>query len=196
MIKNPNHVIVIDTDIELNSLNGRRPSMLLHACCGPCTLGCIEFLKVHFDVEVLYFNPNIRPPEEYEKREYWLKKVLDHFDVPLLECDYFPEMFEPVAFGREADPEGGPRCNDCFSLRLSYTASKAKELGYEYYCSTLTVSSRKPAKLINELGKKYALEYGVKWLPSDFKKRGGNLRSTRLCEELGIYQQPYCGCTP
>ncbi|MCQ2406340.1 MAG: epoxyqueuosine reductase QueH [Oscillospiraceae bacterium] len=195
-IKNPNHVIVIDTDIELASIGSRRPSLLLQACCGPCTLGCIEFLKEHFDLSVLYYNPNIRPPEEWEKRLFWLKRVLEHFDVPLLDCEYDEESFLPVISGREDAPEGGARCRDCFSLRLSHTAEKAASLGFEYYCSTLTVSSRKPAGLINELGRQYALENNVRWLPSDFKKRGGNLRSTRLCEELGIYQQGWCGCTP
>lgn len=187
------------TDQYIASLT-HRPRLLLHSCCGPCSSYVLEYLTQHFDVTVLFYNPNIQPEEEYEKRLYWQKRVLEGMGlaetVPLLAEPWRNADFRALTAGMEAEPEGGSRCGVCIGLRLEETARRAAADGFELFCTTLSVSPHKNAPLINTLGEKFAAQYGVDWLPSDFKKRGGYLRSTRLCAELGIYRQNYCGCTP
>lgn len=181
----------------LRALEGRRPRLLLHACCAPCTSSVLERLYPHFEVTLFYFNPNIYPEEEYEKRAGEFPKLLRAAgmeDVELILPKYEPERFFEAARGLEAAPEGGERCGRCFELRLSQTAKLARDGGYDFFCTTLTVSPHKDAQLINAVGQRLSREYGVPWLPSDFKKRDGYLRSIRLCREYGIYRQCFCGC--
>ncbi|MEF9971792.1 MAG: epoxyqueuosine reductase QueH, partial [Oscillospiraceae bacterium] len=181
----------LETDKITKALDGRRPRLLLQCCCGPCSSYVLEYLTEFFDVWVLFYNPNIQPLEEYEKRLFWLRKVVSAFPerAKILECGYEGEAFDAVSKGLENQPEGGRRCTECFRLRLGETARLAKEGGFDYFCSTLSVSPHKDAKRINEIGTALGEELGVSWLPSDFKKREGYKRSIRLSNELGLYRQ-------
>lgn len=179
------------------SLGGRRPGLLLHACCAPCSSAVLERVLPFFDVTLYYFDPNIHPEEEYLKRGRELEKLLrlsGRGDVKLIWGEYEPRVFFEAARGLEAAPEGGARCGECFRLRLKAAAALAKSGGYDYFCSTLTVSPHKNAPLINAIGEELAGEYGVPWLASDFKKRDGYLRSIRLSAAYGLYRQCFCGC--
>ena len=186
---------------ELDVVTGgltRRPSLLLQACCGPCSSYVLEYMTKYFDVTVLFYNPNIRPEAEYEKRLATLKQLLaampmDH-PPALMEPGWRGEEFERAVKGLEHEPEGGARCAVCFRLRLEETARMAAEWGFDFFGTTLTVSPHKNAEVINAIGEKLAGEYEVKWLPSDFKKRNGYLRSIQLSKEYGLYRQEYCGC--
>lgn len=173
----------------------RGAKLLLHSCCGPCSTRCLEALREYFTVTVVYYNPNITDAAEYEKRKAEQIRFLRETGwAEFLDCDYDPACFYAAAKGLEKEPEGGARCGRCFSLRLSCTARLAAEKGFPYYCSTLSVSPHKNAALLNELGEKYAAQYGVIWLHNDFKKQNGYLRSIELSKEHRLYRQNYCGC--
>lgn len=182
------------TDTVIAALDGRRPTLLLHSCCGPCSSYVLEYLTQYFDVTILFYGPNIQPREEYELRLAHQRTVLEHIPAKILECDYDGESFERAVKGLEQEPEGGARCTVCFALRIDETARLAAAHGFEYFCTTLSVSPHKDAQRINELGEAAAQRFGVKWLPSDFKKRGGYQRSIVLSKEFGLYRQDYCGC--
>ena len=186
----------LETDDAITALCGTRKKLLLQCCCGPCSSYVLEYLTKHFDVTVLYYNPNIQPEEEYEKRLIWMRKTASKYPetVSFLECAYDGEVFAAAVRGLESEPEGGARCVRCFGLRLRETARLAKEGSFDYFCTTLTVSPHKDEKKINEIGFTLENEFGVKWLPSDFKKREGYKRSIELSKEYGLYRQSYCGC--
>jgi len=190
------HNYQLDTDQTLAALpvDGPRPTLLLHSCCGPCSSYVLEYLTRHFDVTVLFYGPNIQPEAEYEKRLHFQKAVLDRFPARLLDCGYDGAAFEQIARGLEAEPEGGARCTACFLLRLEETARRAAAGGFDFFCTTLTVSPHKDAERINRIGQAMGERYGVRWLPSDFKKRGGYLRSIQLAKEFELYRQDWCGC--
>ena len=172
-----------------------RPKLLLHSCCGPCSSYVLEYLTEYFEVYLSYYNPNIQPRAEYDKRLANQLIVLEHIPgVTLVPCDYDGEAYDAAAAGLESEPEGGARCTECFRLRLSYAAREAKRLECEYCCTTLTVSPHKDAQRINALGREICEQHGVKWLPGDFKKREGYKRSIELSKEYGLYRQEYCGC--
>ena len=174
---------------------GERPSLLLQSCCGPCSSYVLEYLTLFFDVTLLYYDPNIQPVEEYEKRLDTQKKLLEHFPaVKLMDCDYDGAAYSAATVGLEAEPEGGARCTVCFALRLERTAHLAAEGNFDYFCTPLTVSPHKDAERINAIGKAMGERYGVAWLPSDFKKREGYKRSIELSKEYELYRQDYCGC--
>lgn len=177
---------------------GRVPSLLLHSCCAPCSTRCIEFLSEYFFVTVFYFNPNIYPSDEYYFRKDEQKRFIEEFPakhpVDFLEGDYKPDRFYEVSKGLEAEPERGKRCSECFKLRLGETAKTAKEKGHEYFATTLTLSPLKNAEVINKIGRSMEETYGSLYLPTDFKKENGFLRSCQLTEEYGMYRQDYCGC--
>lgn len=179
---------------------GRVQTLLLHSCCGPCSSYVLEYLCKYFDVTVLYFNPNIRPKEEYEKRKAEQMRLISEmradYKICILDCGYSPEVFNAAAKGLEHEPEGGARCVKCFDCRLRYTAEMAKQNGFDLFCTTLTVSPHKNSQLINKIGETLEKEYGTKWLPSDFKKREGYKRSIELSKEYNLYRQSYCGCMP
>lgn len=174
----------------------RKPTLLLHSCCAPCSSYCIEELVKFFRLTVFYYNPNIDTDEEYEKRKNEQKRFIAEFapEVEFIGEEHESEEFYKAVKGLENEPEGGKRCRVCFVLRLSKTVEKAKENGYEFFATTLTISPLKNAKVINEVGFELERTYGVKYLPTDFKKRGGYLRSTVLSQRYGIYRQNYCGC--
>ena len=186
------------TDRETSALGGRRPRLLLQSCCGPCSSYVLEYLCRFFEVTVLFYNPNIQPREEYEKRLYWQRRLLAELPeasgAEFMECSWDGEAFDRAAKGLESQPEGGRRCAACFALRLEETARRARENGFEYFCTTLTVSPHKDAGRINAIGAALGEKYGVKWLPSDFKKREGYKRSIELSRQYGLYRQDYCGC--
>lgn len=178
---------------ELRGARDKR--LLLHSCCAPCSSHCLSELSPQIGVTVLYYNPNLDCAEEYEKRKREQLRFLRETGLAdFLDCDYAPEDYLFSVRGLEEEKEGGARCAVCFRLRLERTAREAKARGFDYFATTLTVSPLKNAKLINTIGFAVAEEVGVKYLPSDFKKRGGYLHSVRLSEEYGLYRQDYCGC--
>ena len=178
---------------ELRGARDKR--LLLHSCCAPCSSHCLSELSPQIGVTVLYYNPNLDCAEEYEKRKREQLRFLRETGLAdFLDCDYAPEDYLAAVRGLEEEKEGGARCAVCFRLRLDRTAREAKARGFDYFATTLTVSPLKNAKLINTIGFAVAEEVGVRYLPSDFKKRGGYLHSVRLSEEYGLYRQDYCGC--
>ncbi len=178
---------------ELERRAGQK--LLLHSCCAPCSSYCLEQVGGTFQTTVFYYNPNIDSAEEYEKRKAEEIRFLRETGcAEFLDCDYSHEDFNEIARGLEQEKEGGARCEKCFRLRLSRTAEEAKEHGFDLFATTLTVSPLKNAELINKIGYECAEEYGVTYLPSDFKKRGGYLRSIALSKEHNLYRQNYCGC--
>lgn len=175
---------------------GRKPTLLLHSCCGPCSSYVLKYLWEHFDIAVYFFNPNIYPREEYVKRLDTQKQLLDEMGggIKLYDGGYDRSSFLAAAKGTETIPEGGERCVKCFLLRLEQTAKKAAELGAEYFGTTLTVSPHKNAAAINGIGAALQEKYGVKFLFSDFKKKEGYKQSALLSKKYGLYRQEYCGC--
>lgn len=184
----------LKTDAVIKSMGDAKPRLLLHSCCGPCSSYVLEYLSQYFDITLLFYGPNIQPKEEYELRLEHQRKVLEHIPVKIMECQYDGPAFEAIAEGYEAEPEGGVRCTRCFALRIEETARRGAEEGFDYYCTTLSVSPHKDAQRINALGEHFGEIYGIKWLPSDFKKRGGYQRSIALSRDWGLYRQDYCGC--
>ena len=176
-----------------------KPGILLHSCCGPCSSSVMELLSKYFDVTVLWYNPNLYPEAEYDKRLSTQKQLIDAIaqdgvHTKLLVEPWRSEDYFSRIKGLENEPEEGKRCLECFKIRLDETARIASERGFEWFCTTLTVSSRKDAVAINAIGREAEAKYGVKWLPSEFKKREGNHRSIILSEKYGLYRQEYCGC--
>jgi len=188
----------VNYQLELDKIVSRlegRPTLLLHSCCGPCSSYVLEYLTQYFEVYLSYYNPNIQPRSEYDKRLENQKLVLEHIPgVTLAECGYDGEAYNAAVAGLESEPEGGARCTECFRLRLDFAAREAARLECEYCCTTLSVSPHKDAQRINALGYEICAKYGVKWLPGDFKKRNGYKRSIELSNEYGLYRQDYCGC--
>lgn len=177
---------------------GHTPTLLLHACCAPCSSYCLEYLSQHFSITVLFYNPNISPPDEYEKRVNEIRRLI--FELPvknkvsLIEGRYLPEEFYTSVRGLEKEPEGGKRCHVCYELRLREAAETAKRLGFEYFTTTLSISPLKDSEKLNNIGEKLAEEYDVKYLFSDFKKKDGYKRSINLSKEYNLYRQNFCGC--
>lgn len=181
------------------------PTLLLHACCAPCSSYCLEYLAQYFKITVFYYNPNISPKEEYEKRVHELDRFLDRqqellrhvesaYPIHWIEGRYEPEKFYKMAQGMETMPEGGERCFACYELRLRVSAEEAKKRGFDYFTTTLSISPHKNAQKLNEIGIAMGQEYGIAYLPSDFKKKNGYRRSCELSEQFGLYRQDYCGC--
>lgn len=176
-----------------------KPGILLHSCCGPCSSSVLELLSKYFDVTVLWYNPNLYPEAEYDKRLETQKQLIDAIAEDGVQAKLLVEPWRSEDYfsrikGLENEPEEGKRCLECFRIRLEETARIASERGFEWFCTTLTVSSRKDAVAINAIGREAEAKYGVKWLPSEFKKREGNHRSIILSEKYGLYRQEYCGC--
>lgn len=174
------------------------PRVLLHSCCGPCSSSVLEYLTQHFDVTLLWYNPNIYPQEEFDLRFKTQVELIEKMGlagkVSILAEPWRSEDYYLCIKGLENEPEGGKRCTECFRLRLMETARLARHYGYDYFCTTLTLSRHKDAVRINTIGEEIAKAVGVSWLPSDFKKRDGENRSIELCEKYDIYRQLYCGC--
>lgn len=173
---------------------GIKPTLLLHSCCAPCSTACIERIKEFFDLTVFYYNPNLDNEKEFELRANEQVRLSEKLNLKCLVEPYVHKEFLDIANGLESALEGGARCVKCFELRLKKTAEKAKEKGFKYFTTTLTVSPLKNANLINAIGSKIEKETGVKFLPTDFKKRNGYFRSVELSKEHELYRQNYCGC--
>ncbi|MBQ3493374.1 MAG: epoxyqueuosine reductase QueH [Clostridia bacterium] len=174
--------------------NGQTPKLLLHSCCAPCSTACLERIKDYFDITVYYYNPNLDGEQEFTLRANEQKRLCDALNIKCIIEEYNPQEFLSVAKGFEDAPEGGFRCEKCFNLRLKKTAEKALELGLDYFTTTLTVSPLKNSQLLNGIGFAVEKQTGVKFLPCDFKKRGGYLRSIELSKQYSLYRQNYCGC--
>ena len=172
--------------------------ILLHSCCGPCSSYVITFLSNYFDITILYYNPNIYPQEEYNKRKEEQIKLINTLKtknkLDYLDCDYENDIYNNAIIGYEKCQEGGSRCNICFNLRLEKTAKLAKENKFDYFSTTLTVSPHKNSKLINKIGEEISQQYNIKWLYSDFKKNEGYKKSIELSKKYELYRQDYCGC--
>lgn len=181
---------------EIAALGGRRPELLLHCCCGPCATAVVERLSPHFSLTLFYFNPNTYPREEYERRLASLQKFAEEAcpETRLIVGEYDPGRYERAVAGIENAEEGGPRCAACVRMRLEETARAAAAGGFEYFCTTLSVSPMKNADAINEAGEALSSRYGTRFLPSDFKKENGFARSAELSALHGLYRQDYCGC--
>ena len=177
---------------------GRVPRLLLHACCAPCSSAVLERLAPYFSLSILYYNPNISPEGEFVKRAEELKRLLSQMEFPhlveLLPLSYRGEDFQQAAQGLEGEPEGGARCLKCYRLRLEEAARAARDGGFDYFTTTLSISPLKNAKALNEIGEELGRQYGVAHLPADFKKKEGYKRSILLSREYGLYRQDYCGC--
>lgn len=177
-----------------DGLKSENNKLLLHACCAPCSSSCLERLKDYFRVTVLFYNPNIEDGE-YLKRKAELLRFIDETGwAETLDCEHDTKEFYRSVKGLESCKEGGERCTECFKLRLERTAIQAKADGYDYFATTLTLSPLKDAERINAIGYGLEKKYGVKWLPNDFKKANGYLRSLQLSEKHELYRQNYCGC--
>ena len=178
--------------------SGEKPRLLLHCCCAPCSSYVLEYLLPYFRITALFFNPNIKPREEYDKRAAEMERLLSlegYRDVAgLLVAGYDVSCFDSAAAPFLEEPEGGERCRVCFELRLGETARHAGLEGFDYFSTTLSVSPHKDAAALNEIGARLAGECGVMYLHSDYKKRGGFARSVELSKEFGLYRQGYCGC--
>lgn len=177
--------------------NSNKPTLLLHACCAPCSTYVLEYLESIFDITVLYYNPNIYPKEENTFRENEIKTLLESpcfSNIKLINLAYEPKEFYDYIKGYEHIKEGGERCERCYKLRLLETAKKAKELSFDYFCTTLSISPLKNAEKLNEIGLELQKEYNVSYLFSDFKKKNGYKRSVELSKEHNLYRQDYCGC--
>lgn len=187
----------IDREVAKVQAGGQKPRLLLHACCGPCSAGALNYIAPYFDLTLFYYNPNILPHEEFLRRLDALQTVADHFGVPVLVPDQYSQEFTSKTRGLESLPEGGSRCTICFSLRLDKTAEylALHRDSYDCFATTLTLSPHKNAPLINSVGASVAASHDVTYLSSDFKKKDGFLNSIRLSSQLDIYRQSYCGCT-
>ncbi len=177
---------------------GTVPSLLLHSCCAPCSSYVLEYLSRYFRITVFYYNPNIYPEDEYYKRlaeqERFIKELPADNPVSFIGSEHLSERFYAAVKGMEQLPEGGERCFVCYRLRLEEAAAAAKDGGFDFFTTTLSISPMKNAQKLNEIGGELAEKYGVRYLYSDFKKNGGYQRSTELSRQYGIYRQNYCGC--
>ena len=184
--------------IENNERLGVKPALLLHCCCAPCSSYCIDYLHKYFKITLFYYNPNIYPPEEYQHRVNEVRRLVNEMgltdEVSVIEGENNSEVFYNAVRGMEHVPEGRERCFVCYELRLRETAKLAREMGFDYFTTTLSISPLKNAAKINETGEMLADEYGVKHLPSDFKKKNGYKRSVELSKQYNLYRQDYCGC--
>lgn len=193
-----NYQKISDKIINEELKQGRTPTLLLHACCAPCSSYVLEYLSQYFSITVLFFNPNISPADEYLKRANELKRLVSEMEfenqVSVVVADYDYSQFEKIAKGNEDVPEGGVRCFKCYRLRLEEAAHYAKENGFDYFTTTLSISPLKNSAKLNEIGGEVSEKYGVKYFYSDFKKREGYKRSIILSKEHNLYRQNYCGC--
>lgn len=178
--------------------NGAPPTLLLHACCAPCSSYVLEYLSRYFSITLLFYNPNISPAPEYDHRLEEVRRLVSEMplknSVTVEAGRYEPSEFTAIARGLERVPEGGERCFRCYELRLREAAQIAKERGFDWFCTTLSISPLKNAQKLNEIGEQMAKRYGCRFLNSDFKKRNGYKRSTELSREYHLYRQDYCGC--
>lgn len=193
-----NYQKMLEQTLRAISATDQIPTLLLHSCCGPCSSTVLEYLSAYFAITVLYYNPNIYPQQEFDKRAAAQRQLLLSMEcrnpVAFVLADYGADEFDEAVSGFEAAPEGGARCLKCFELRLGEAAKYARDNGFDYFTTTLSVSPHKDAAALNNIGGALAEKYGTRYLYADFKKRNGYKRSVELSEQFGLYRQNYCGC--
>ena len=193
-----NYQLAMERELAEIARRERRPRLLLHSCCAPCSSAVLERLTDWFDLTVFYYNPNIAPEEEFLRRAEEQRRLiaeLPHAHEIQFRCgEYESEAFEALARGLEDMPEGGERCTRCFRLRLGKTAALAAREGFDYFTTTLSISPLKDAQRLNAIGGELAEQFGVSYLFSDFKKKNGYKRSCELSLQYGLYRQDYWGC--
>lgn len=192
-----NYDLIMEKEIQNIIKEGKKPSLLLHSCCAPCSCAVIEYLLKYFNITIFFYNPNITFEDEYRKRLNEQREYLKMrgYNIEVIEGRYFPkeEFFDKVK-GLEKAKEGGERCFQCYGLRLEETAIKAKELGFDYFTSALSISPMKNSQWINEIGNSLGEKYQIKFLNGDFKKKSRYLQSINISKEYHLYRQDYCGC--
>ncbi|MBT6518792.1 epoxyqueuosine reductase QueH [Candidatus Woesearchaeota archaeon] len=179
---------------KIKEKNKEKPKLLLHVCCAPCSTHCVEVLKKEYDVTLFFYNPNIHPQFEYDKRLSDAKKISEKYDVGLIIGDYDYKEWIKAITGLFDEKEGGKRCEKCFEYRLFKSAQTAKELEMSLFTTTLSISPHKNFKHISKYGKKFGAEFGIEFLEKDFKKQDGFKKSRDLSKKLGLYRQKFCGC--
>ena len=186
----------LELDKVLKNLNGRKPKLLIHSCCAPCSSYVLEYLNVYFDITILYYNPNIYPETEFYKRVAEQEKLVNAMGLSseIINIGYNSDEFYSAVKGLEKEPEGGRRCEKCFYLRLDKTAQIAKERGFDYFTTTLSVSPLKNEQILNQIGKQLSEKHDIPYLYSDFKKKNGYKRTIELSKKYELYRQNYCGC--
>lgn len=193
-----NYQIELDKIIDNLQKENRVPTLLLHSCCAPCSSYCLSYLANYFKITIFYYNPNISPAEEYQKRVEEQKRLISELPVKnkvsFAEGKYEPEKFFEMAKGLQNIPEGGERCFKCYEMRQREAVVYAAENGFEFFTTTLSISPHKNAAKLNEIGLKLEKEYGIRYLVSDFKKKGGYLKSIEYSRQYDLYRQNYCGC--
>ena len=193
-----NYQLAMERELAEIARRERRPRLLLHSCCAPCSSAVLERLTDWFDLTVFYYNPNIAPEEEFLRRAEEQRRLIAEFphahEIQFRCGEYESEAFEALARGLEDMPEGGERCTRCFRLRLGKTAALAAREGFDYFTTTLSISPLKDAQRLNAIGGELAEQFGVSYLFSDFKKKNGYKRSCELSLQYGLYRQDYCGC--
>lgn len=193
-----NYQLELEKIIKINQENNRIPTLLLHSCCAPCSSYVIEYLSNYFYLTVFYYNPNISPRGEYnlrvQEQQRFIEEIETKYPVKFLIGAYHADLFFSSVKGLEKEPECGARCNICYELRLKKTGELAQELGSDYFATTLTISPMKKSKVLNDIGTLIEEEVGGTYLATDFKKKGGYLRSTELSQEHNLYRQNFCGC--
>lgn len=198
MEKSISYKDILNKELSKIKEAGITPRLLLHSCCAPCSSYVLEYLTEYFDITVYYYNPNISPMGEYEKRIAEQKRLISEMkfknSVSFIEGTYNHDEFISLTRGLENLPEGGERCSLCYEMRLEAAAQKAAEINADYFTTTLSVSPYKNTAKLNTTGLKLAMEYGVPYLVSDFKKNNGYKRSIELSTEYGLYRQNFCGC--
>ena len=197
-MKNQNYSLILEKTISDIQESNKKSSLLLHACCAPCSSYVLEYLSHFFDITLFFFNPNISPQSEYEFRQKELSRLVSEMpllsSVKILSGRYCPQEFYDMAKGLEALSEGGARCFGCYRLRLAETADVAAKEGFDYFTTTLSISPYKNAEWLNSIGEEEGKRVNVSYLFSDFKKKNGYKRSCELSDIYGLYRQDYCGC--
>lgn len=193
-----NYQLMTDRIVEEAQKSEHPPKLMLHSCCAPCSCYVIDYLANYFKITVFFYNPNIYPKAEYEKRKETQIKYNSlcetKYPIDMIEGDYDTRRFYKAVKGHEHDKEGGERCQICYNMRMEETAKLAEEMGYDYFTSCLSISPHKDSQVINELGARLEEKYDVKYLYSDFKKKNGFKRSIEICNACKLYRQNYCGC--
>lgn len=191
-----NYALKLSETLSEIGRTGSKPKLLLHSCCAPCSSYVLEYISSFFDITLFFYNPNISPRDEFDFRLSELERFVREagYSAKISSPKYDSREFFDSVRGFEDCPEGGDRCRICYKLRLRRTAIEAQNCGYDYFCTTLSISPYKRADWLNEIGLAFEAEYGVKYLCSDFKKKNGYKRSIELSNEYGLYRQNYCGC--
>lgn len=191
-----NYQLILDKTLDQIKEMDKKPRLLIHSCCGPCSSYLLDYLNDYFDIGVFYYNPNIYPQEEFYYRKREQEELIGKMglDIEFIGIDHNPEDFYLIAKGLEDLREGGPRCHKCYRIRLEQTGKYAKENGFHYFTTSLSISPHKNAQVLNQIGKDLENELGIKYLYSDFKKRDGFKKSVQLSEKYNMYRQEYCGC--